>query len=78
MHCDLTCAQLPIIVTYFEVCSITICYGDNPLHGMSIPAHILGTLFQCLNELIELSSFDFELGGKRLGAFLPQFDTRGR
>ena len=78
MQCYLTYTQLIIIVEYVEYCYTTILYGEDPWRGMWIPDHLLGLLFQCLNELIDLSSCDAELYTKRLGGFLTHFYPHGR
>ena len=44
---------------------------------MWILDHILGSLFQCLNELVILSSFEVELDRKIPVYLMSQFDPRG-
>ena len=68
---------MPISIELFEVCYIIVWYGEDTCRGMWIPAHLIGSLFQCLNELIKLSSCDIEIDGNRLGAFLPKFEPCG-
>ena len=77
LRCGLTCAHLPILVEYVEVCSITRCYSEDPWRGMWIPARLMRSIFQWINELVDFSSCYLEIYGNRLVGLFPKFDPRG-